>query len=183
MHVRGLTQTGGGLALVIVIIALAAGCGSGGSAAATAQHHRHSSMPMSGTNASSTAMPTPKHAMLAAKKTKYGDVLFASDGKVLYTFGPDKHSMSTCYGACASAWPPVTTKSMPMAGSGIDQSLLGTTRRTDGTLQVTYDGHPLYTYVGDRPGAIMCQNANMHGGLWLVISAMGMPVKGGGSAM
>jgi len=175
----GIFDRGLGVAVIALAAALAAGCGSSGSSAATTHHS--TSMPMSGSSA--TSMPTPTHAMVSAKKSKYGSVLFDSDGKVLYVFGPDKNSTSSCYGECAAAWPPVTTKSMPMAGSGLEQSLMGTTKRKDGTLQVTYDGHPLYTYSGDQVGQIMCQNANMHGGLWLVISAMGMPVKGGGGSM
>lgn len=183
MGVRGILKSGAPAATMVAMAVLTAGCGSSSSSAAgTTHHHRHMAMPASG-SASSASMPVPKHAMVSAKKSKYGSVLFASDDKVLYVFGPDKGSASKCYGECAKAWPPVTTKSMPMAGSGLNQSLLGTTRRSDGTLQVTYDGHPLYTYTGDEPGQIMCQNANMHGGLWLVISAMGMPVKGGGGSM
>ncbi len=181
MRLQGMLKSSAGAAVVLAAVALAAGCGSSGSSAAATTHH-DTSMPMS-SGGSSENMPVPKHAMLTAKKSKYGSVLFDSDGKVLYVFGPDKASHSTCYGECATAWPPVTTKSMPMVGGGLDESLLGTTRRADGTLQVTYDSHPLYTYSGDKPGQIMCQNANMHGGLWLVISAMGMPVKGSGSSM
>ena len=62
-----------------------------------------------------------------------------------------------------------------MAGRGVEAKLLGTTRRRDGALQVTYNGHPLYYYSADPRGKIMCQHANMHGGLWLIIKPNGQP--------
>ena len=79
--------------------------------------------------------------------------------------------------------PPVLTGTTPIAGSGLMGTLLGTTRRTDGTLQVTYGGHPLYYYSGDPPGKIMCQAANMHGGFWYVVNANGSANKAKGHGM
>lgn len=108
-----------------------------------------------------------------ARSSAYGRVLFNSGGKALYVFEADKGSTSHCYGVCAQAWPPLLTKGSPIAGAGIDHMLLGTTERKDGTEQVTYHGHPLYTYSADKPGKIGCQHVNMHGGLWLVIKASG----------
>src|SRR5437762_6458887 len=108
-------------------------------------------------------------ARLSVRSTEYGKALFGPSGKVVYVFGADRGSVSHCYGVCASAWPPLLTKARPVAGPGIDAKLLGTTKRRDGTLQVTYNRHPLYYYVSDRIGKIMCQHARMHGGLWLII--------------
>jgi len=105
--------------------------------------------------------------------TEYGKVLFGPSGKVVYAFGADKSSTSRCYGVCAVAWPPLLTKGAPLAGSGIESKLLGTTKRRDGALQVTYAGHPLYYYSADKIGKVMCQHANMHGGLWLVVKPDG----------
>jgi predicted lipoprotein with Yx(FWY)xxD motif len=79
------------------------------------------------------------------------DDKFLADGqgRAMYLFEADKGSTSTCTGACASAWPPVTASTMPMAGGGVSRSLLGTTKRADGTEQLTYNGHPLYYFSAD----------------------------------
>jgi predicted lipoprotein with Yx(FWY)xxD motif len=96
-------------------------------------------------------------------------VLTNAKGYVLYLFAPDTPNKSTCYGTCAAYWPPVTGK--PVAGPGVNGKL-GTTKRTDGHTQVTYDGHPLYTYVGDSaPGQDSGNNINLNGGLWFDIKA------------
>ena len=118
---------------------------------------------------------TPAHAKLILHKSEFGKVIFASNGNVVYMFGRDKTAKSTCYGICAKAWPPLLTKRMPTAGPGLNASLLGTTKRSDGSLQVTYNQHPLYFYSADMHGKIMCQHAVMHGGIWLVVKANGTP--------
>jgi predicted lipoprotein with Yx(FWY)xxD motif len=103
---------------------------------------------------------------------------------VLYLFGADHGRTSTCYGVCASAWPPLLSEgTTPSVGGGLNARLLGTTRRTNGSLQVTYAGHPLYYYSGDVPGKIMCQAANMHGGFWYVVNANGSANKAKGHGM
>jgi predicted lipoprotein with Yx(FWY)xxD motif len=104
-------------------------------------------------------------------------VLFDGVGRVLYTFARDRGKASTCYGGCAAAWPPFTVNRAPKAGAGVSSRLGGTTRRRDGSLQVTYAGHPLYYFTGDRkPGQITCQNVSSFGGLWLVVNPNGTPV-------
>jgi predicted lipoprotein with Yx(FWY)xxD motif len=91
-------------------------------------------------------------------------LLTNANGLTLYWFAPDTSTKSACYGSCAAYWPPVTGK--PLAGPGVTGSL-GTITRTDGTTQATYDGHPLYTYIGDHaPGAASGNNLNLNGGLW-----------------
>ena len=114
-------------------------------------------------------------ARLSVRSSEYGKTLFGPSGKVVYVFGADRGSTSRCYGVCATAWPPLLTSATPLAGAGVEAKLLGTTKRKDGTLQVTYNGHPLYYYSADKVGKIMCQHANMHGGLWLVIKPNGQP--------
>ena len=107
----------------------------------------------------------------------YGRVLYDGKGFALYAFTRDGTGKSRCYGACAAAWPPYLATS-PKAGAGARRSLLGTTRRSDGSLQVTYAGRPLYYYVGDsRPGRILCQNVEEYGGLWLVVRGSGKLVR------
>lgn len=96
---------------------------------------------------------------------------------MLYLFASDRGKASTCYGACAAAWPPYTVKRAPKAGAGVSSRLLGTTGRRDGSLQVTYAGHPLYYFTGDHaPGQITCQNVSNFGGLWLVVNPSGNAV-------
>jgi len=114
-------------------------------------------------------------ARLSVRSTEYGKALFGPNGKVVYVFAADRGSTSRCYGVCATAWPPLLTTGAPLAGSGVQAKLLGTTKRKNGTLQVTYNGHPLYYYSADKVGKVMCQHANMHGGLWLVIKPNGQP--------
>jgi predicted lipoprotein with Yx(FWY)xxD motif len=159
-----LTQRGGALALVILVgLATALALGSTGAAARRAA--------------------TPAHAKLILRKSEFGKVIFDSTGKVVYLFGRDKTARSTCYGVCAAAWPPVLTKGSPSVGPGLDTSLLGTSKRKDGSLQVTYNHHPLYFYSADKHGKIMCQHAVMHGGIWLVLKANGRPSMAKGKGM
>ena len=133
--------------------------------------------------AEATSTSTPAHAKLILRKSEFGNVIFASNGNVVYMFGRDKTATSTCYGICAKAWPPVLTKAAPSVGPGLNASLLGTTKRKDGSLQVTYNHHPLYFYSADTHGKIMCQHAVMHGGIWLVLKANGTPNMAKGKHM
>ena len=103
----------------------------------------------------------------------YGRVIADGKGEALYLFAKEDAGQAECYGACARAWPPMLTKGKTQAGSGAKQSLLGTTKRSDGKLQVTYAGQPLYYYVDDSPGTILCNDVEEFGGLWLVIKPSG----------
>src|SRR5262249_16437489 len=114
-------------------------------------------------------------ARLGVRSSESGKALFGPSGKVVYVFGADRGSTSRCYGACAAAWPPLLTTGTPQAGPGVQAKLLGTTKRTDGTMQVTYNRHPLYYYSEEKAGKIMCQHANIHGGPWLIIKPSGQP--------
>ena len=119
-------------------------------------------------------------ARVSVRSTEYGKTLFGPSGKVVYVFGADRGSTSHCYGVCAAAWPPLLTSASPLAGPGVEAKLLGMTKRKNGRLQVTYNGHPLYYYEADKVGKIMCQHATMHGGLWLVIKPNGQPNRAKG---
>jgi predicted lipoprotein with Yx(FWY)xxD motif len=125
--------------------------------------------------ASAQAAPSTAAARLTVRSTEYGKALFGPSGKVMYVFGADRGSTSHCYGVCAKAWPPLLTNGRPIAGPGVHANLLGTTKRKNGRLQVTYNHHPLYYYSADKVGKVMCQHANMHGGLWLIIKPNGQP--------
>ena len=113
-------------------------------------------------------------------KTPLGRILVDSKGFTLYDFPPDKGTMSVCYGACAALWPPLITNGKPVAGPGVKSSLLGTTKRSDGKFEVTYNGHPLYYFVSDRkPGQTTGQGLNQFGGPWWVISPTGKELHRG----
>jgi predicted lipoprotein with Yx(FWY)xxD motif len=103
--------------------------------------------------------------------TPLGKVLAASTGRTLYLYTPDSKNHSVCYGSCAQLWPPLLTTAKPIAGLGVRRLLLGTTRRNNGKLQVTYNGHPLYRYVGDS--AAGQANGENYGGIWFVLTAAG----------
>jgi predicted lipoprotein with Yx(FWY)xxD motif len=114
---------------------------------------------------------------LTLHKTPYGKVLFDGKSHALYLFGRDKSSKSSCYGSCAQAWPPYIVTHEPRAGSGVKSSLIGTARRKDGRLQVTYGGHPLYRYRDDPKGQARCQRVTNEGGIWLVVGPSGKAVR------
>ncbi len=111
------------------------------------------------------------HAKVTLHATSLGKVLATSKGMTLYLYTPDGKNKSVCTGSCAQAWPPLMTKGKPVAAMGVNKSLLGTTKRANGKLQVTYNGHPLYTYVADtKPGDVAGEGV---GGIWFVVNASG----------
>ncbi len=121
---------------------------------------------------SSSAMPT-----LTVRGSKYGPMLFDGSNRALYAFTRDPRGRSACYGACATAWPPYLVRGQLRPGKGARRSLLGTTRRRDGSRQLTYAGRPLYYYVADPVGQVLCQNVYEFGGLWLVVRGSGTLVR------
>ena len=119
-------------------------------------------------------------AKLALAASPLGRILVDSKGITLYDFVTDKGGVSGCYGACAALWPPLITKGKPHAGPGVRASLLGTTKRKDGKLEVTYNHHPLYYFVTDRkPGQTTGQGVNQFGGPWWVLSPAGKEIHRG----
>jgi predicted lipoprotein with Yx(FWY)xxD motif len=187
---------------VIVPVAaalIAAGCGSSSSHIATQAagkattsktmtEHMASTMTHTGTSmemghsgghtAAAMAGMSAAHAeVTVAASPHYGRVLYDKDHFVLYMFSADHGSTSTCYGACSSGhggWPPLLTKGTPHVAR-LNASLLGTTRRRDGSLQVIYAGHPLYYWSGDTGHTILCQHVKLHGGFWYVVNPNGTP--------
>lgn len=110
----------------------------------------------------------------AAKVGDLGTVIVDSEGLTLYDFHKDKGGTSSCYGACAGAWPPLLTEGEPKAEAGAMASQLGTTKRNDGTVQVTYAGWPLYTYVGDKgPGEANGNDFSQFGAQWYALQPSG----------
>jgi predicted lipoprotein with Yx(FWY)xxD motif len=151
------------LPLAILSLLVAAGCGS-------------SSSSDNGSKTSSSS----SNATVALNKTGVGNVLTASNGHALYLFEKDKSTKSTCSGECANDWPPLVVSGKPSAGSGVKASMLGTTKRSDGTEQVTYNGHPLYFYEGDaKAGQTAGQGLDKFGAEWYVVGANGSKIEGG----
>jgi predicted lipoprotein with Yx(FWY)xxD motif len=168
----------------VVAIALAvAGCG-GTSAGKHAGAYGAPSPTTSAPPAASGGAPAAGGsggASVALASSKLGEILVDGNGRTLYLFQADTGRASTCNGACASAWPPLTTTGQPIAGPGVSASKLGTTKRSDGTTGVTYNGHPLYRFVGDSaPGQTTGQGSDGFGAEWYVLSAAGNQIEIGG---
>ena len=161
------------IASMSVLLVAAVGCGDAGSSKAAP-------------TAESASKPVPAEPAKAKKRTgkrvtihksDYGKILADRRGRALYLFTRDDER-SRCYGDCAKAWPPFLTKGAPRAGDRVKQKLLGTVKRSDGKKQVTYNGQPLYYYVGDdEPGEVLCQAVLEYGGYWYVVKRSGEPVK------
>jgi predicted lipoprotein with Yx(FWY)xxD motif len=131
--------------------------------------------------ATNSSGPTPVYEVETGVVHGLGKVLVDGQGFTLYVFAPDKHSgRSTCYGKCATAWPPLVLPNgvtRAPAGPGVRAALLGTTKRKDGTVEVTYKKWPLYTWVIDSaPGDVTGQDLNNLGGKWYVITPAGLVV-------
>jgi predicted lipoprotein with Yx(FWY)xxD motif len=135
----------------------------------------------SGTSASATSSPSASataSATLTVKTASMGQFLTDGSGKTLYLFEADKTSQSMCSGACAGAWPPFMTSGNVTASSGVNQSKIGTTTRSDGSKQVTYNGHPLYYFIGDvSAGDTSGQGKNAFGAEWYVVSPSGEKIE------
>jgi predicted lipoprotein with Yx(FWY)xxD motif len=135
-----------------------------------------------GSGGGSTSNSSSGPATISVGASSLGQILVDGNGKTLYLFEADTGTASTCSGACAQAWPPVTTSGGPKAASGASQSLLGTTTRSDGTKQVTYKGHPLYTFVNDtKPGDTTGEGSTAFGAGWDVLSPAGDKIEKSGS--
>ena len=119
-------------------------------------------------------------ARVSAANSSLGKIIVDGRGRTLYLFEKDQRGRSACFGSCATYWPPLLTRGKPIAGRGLKQSLLGTTRRGNSARQVTYAGHPLYRYVLDtKAGQTNGQGLQDFGGGWDVLSAAGKKIEGG----
>ena len=105
--------------------------------------------------------------------SEYGPMLFDERGQAIYLFDKETSETAECYGDCAADWPPVLTDGPPEAGGEAGAGLLGTTERDDGSVQVTYNGHPLYFYADEGPGQVLCHDVDHYGGTWLVVTPEG----------
>ena len=172
-HKKMTLRTGGAVAAVGIAMAVAA-CGGSSSSHAAAASPSKSSSP-SGGSSSSLSIATTKGPM--------GTYLTGASGRALYLWVADKGDKSVCSGACASVWPPVTTKATPSVSGDAVSSDLGTTTRSDGTKQVTYKGHPLYYYVADKSsGQTTGQGSNSFGAKWWLVAPSGSSIISGRSS-
>lgn len=163
----------------VAVAALAAGCGGSSAYGGSGTNAQGSGYGVA--YGSDTDNTGAGRATIAAAPSSLGRILVNGQGRTLYLFERDTRRKSTCYGACASVWPSVTTSGAPKAGRGADRRKLGTTRRRNGTLQVTYNGHPLYTYTGDaKRGQTNGEGIDGFGGEWYVVSPAGAKVENGG---
>jgi len=150
------------VAALLAVLSVA-GCGSGGSASAP------------------PVPPKTKDGRLATvgiANESLGKILVNSRARTLYLFQKDSGTMSACTGACAVNWPPLRASGSPLVGSGANASLVGTTTRSDGRPQITYNGHPLYLFVNDRkPGDTNGEGVTAFGGSWFAVSPAGNQVS------
>jgi predicted lipoprotein with Yx(FWY)xxD motif len=132
--------------------------------------------------AATAALSEGSAATIKTRHTAIGTVLVDAKGRTAYLFAKDSNGKSRCSGQCAVNWPPVLTSGKPKAAGGASAARLGTTRRADGTTQVTYAGHPLYRFVGDQgtPGSTKGEGINAFGAKWYVVTAAGKKVVTGG---
>jgi predicted lipoprotein with Yx(FWY)xxD motif len=143
----------------------------------------------SGNNTNATAATAPpkapdgQAATIGMASTSLGNVLIDSQGRTIYLFKKDSGTTSACSGGCAAAWPPVRTSGKPTVGSGLTASKVGTTPRSDGKPQVTYNGHPLYLFQNDQnAGDTNGQGVNAFGAAWYVMSPAGNAITTSGSS-
>jgi predicted lipoprotein with Yx(FWY)xxD motif len=157
--------------LIVLAFSAIAVAGCGGSAPSS-----------SSTAAAATPAPSTSSsgAAIATAKGSAGAYLTAEGGRAVYLWVADTGEKSVCSGACAKAWPPVETKGTPTAGSGVDASKLGTTKRSDGSEQVTYDGHPLYYFIADKSkGQTTGQGSDGFGAKWWLVAPSGDAITTG----
>lgn len=154
----------------LIAVPLLAGCGSSKS---------KSSASTSAAAPSTASSDAGSPETIEAKRSTLGVILADGEGKTVYLFERDTGTTSTCSGACASAWPPVTTDGAPKAGGGVQAALLTTSKRSDGTMQVVYGGHPLYYFEQDRDaGDTYGQGIDGFGAEWYVLGSNGKKVEG-----
>jgi predicted lipoprotein with Yx(FWY)xxD motif len=120
---------------------------------------------------------TGSNATVSLRKTKLGMILVNSQGRTLYLFAKDRGGASACTSRCAQYWPPLVSQTKPTAGPGVKASLVGRTKRTDGSMQVTYNKHPLYTFALDKQaGQTTGEGSSNFGAKWYAVSARGTAV-------
>ena len=169
------------MALLVALVAgaalIVAGCGSSSDTTSSSSGGGGSLYGSGGSGSSTTSSQSGAGGdgvVSVASNPKLGKIIVTSKGFTLYDFSKDKGTMSACYGGCAKVWPPLLSGGAPKAEGGAQASKLGTTKRTDGTTQVTYAGHPVYTYTADtKPGDATGNDLKLYGGEWYALTPAG----------
>ncbi len=162
---RPITFLASAAVIPLVVLAVAA-CGGGGAATAA-------------TPTTSSGAP----ATVGVGNSSLGSILVNSSGRTLYLFKADVGTKSACTAACAAAWPPLLATGKPTAGAGLTASKLGTSTRSGGKQQVTYNGHPLYLFVQDhKPGQTTGQGVTAFGAPWFALTPAGNQASGSASS-
>jgi len=156
--------------------ALLAGCGDDSEDPGAGETTEQAAAAVAESSSTEAAPPNRRRGPLVKlRDSQLGSVLFDGRNRALYLFTRDSRNRTRCYGDCAAAWPPFLAKGRPRAARGVKRSLLGTIRRRDGSRQVTYKGEPLYFYVHDPRGQVLCNNVQEFGGTWYALNAQGDP--------
>lgn len=183
ISVRRLATRGRLVVLAAGAIILVAACGSSSNSASGTTKPANSGTPSANSPTSSTAGNAAKGVTVETHSGANGTYLTDGSGKTLYLFLADKGGKSACSGACATLWPPLTTKGAPTASGGAASGMLATITRSDGTKQVTYAGHPLYYFQQDSAaGDLNGQGINEFGALWWIVSPAGKSITKTGNA-
>jgi predicted lipoprotein with Yx(FWY)xxD motif len=162
-----------------IVAFLAAGCASSKSSSSAATNAPATTAAAAAPDAASAAGPTAA-ATVATKMGPLGTYLTDASGNTLYLYTPDTSPTSTCYGQCIANWPALLTNGAPQAGTGATATLLGTSPRTDGSSQVTYKGHPLYYFKGDK--AAGDTNGQGKAGTWFLVAPAGTQIAAAASS-
>jgi predicted lipoprotein with Yx(FWY)xxD motif len=171
-------------ALALVAVLAIAGCGGGGSSSSssstggettgTTTATESGGGDATGATGAGGGGATKPAVVKVTNTADLGKVIVDAEGMTMYDFHKDKGTTSACYGACAEAWPPLLTGGKPTVTGGAEASLVGVTKRKDGTEQVTYDGHPLYGFVEDqKPGETNGNDVDAFGAQWYALMPNG----------
>jgi predicted lipoprotein with Yx(FWY)xxD motif len=170
--------------LVVFALALVAGCASPNTTDSADVSPTRTDPTQATSPSLSPASPSPTRqtsrpgTRIISSDSEYGPMLFDASGQPIYLFTAETGTRPACYDDCAKAWPPVLTVGEPAAADAVRAGLLGTTRRTDGSIQVTYSGHPLYFYAHEGRYEVLCHDVEEFGGTWLVVQPDGTPAPG-----
>jgi predicted lipoprotein with Yx(FWY)xxD motif len=174
----------GGIAVVLLaaVAVVAIADWGGGSSSSGGSRGLYGSATAGNTPASMPAEAAPsRDAAVGTADHGLGPMLVDAQGRTLYLWEADTGPTSTCAGACAQAWPPVTTAASVRAGAGVQSSLLGLVKRSDGSAQVTYAGHPLYRFSGDTAaGQDNGQGSDAFGAQWWAVGPRGAAITQAG---
>jgi predicted lipoprotein with Yx(FWY)xxD motif len=170
-------------AVVFGAAMIAAGCGSSNSASSSSASSAAAAASPNSSTSSAASNAAASGTVVKLAHGAHGAYLTSSNGRALYLWVADSNGKSSCSGACAQAWPPLTTKAAPIGSAGVQSAMLATITRSDGTKQVAYDGHPLYFFAGDTgAGTTTGQGNNGFGAKWWLVAASGHAITTGGAS-